>query len=341
MPKYKILNGAIHIHTILSDGTADIDYISKTAKKLGLDYIIISDHNNKSEEGIFNGVYVISAEEITPNSGNHYLAFNTQNVILPNENPQIYVDEVRKSGGFGFMAHPFESEQRKNVFPSLKWKDTSIVGDGLELWNWFSSWADNVNDANVFTLAYAYLFKHSLISAPCSECLKYWDDLNNSKQEIFPAICGVDAHSLLVRKYIIPLKIFPYKTMLNTFCNSLSVLDESDKGFEFTKKQILNALKSGNNIMYNRHEGKISPEFYVENSTGKVCAGECINLDESTYLKVKSEKTALFRVFRNGELFQDGTASHFYLKIKECGKYRVEMYLNGKPWAFTNPVCVC
>ena len=341
MSKHKILNGAIHIHTILSDGSADIDYISKTAKNLGLDYIIISDHNKKSEEGFFNGVYVISAEEITPNSGNHYLAFNTQSVILPDEKPQIYVDEVRKSSGFGFMAHPFESEKRKNTFPSLKWKDNSIVGDGLELWNWFSSWADNVNDANVFTLAYAYFFKHRLISAPCSECLKYWDSLNNSKQEIFPALCGVDAHALLVRKYILPLKIFPYKTMLNTFCNSLSVSDEADKSFEFTKNQILNALKNGNNIMYNRHEGKIPPEFYVENSTAKVNAGEVINLDDNTYLKVKSDKTVLFRVFRNGELLHEETDFNCNFKIVQGGKYRVEVYRKGKPWAFSNPVCVC
>ena len=341
MPKYKILNGAIHIHTILSDGSADIDYISKTAKKLGLDYIIISDHNNKSEEGIYNGVYVISAEEITPNNGNHYLAFNTQNIIAPNENPKIYVKEVRKSGGFGFMAHPFESDKRKNVFPSLKWKDTSIVGDGLELWNWFSSWADNVNDANLFTLAYAYFFKHRLISAPCSECLKYWDDLNTSKQEIFPAISGVDAHALLVKKYIIPLKIFPYKTMLNTFCNSLSVIDEADEGFEFTKKQILNAIKNGNNVMYNRHEGKLPPEFYVENLTEKVSAGRCVNLDDNTYLKIKSYKRALFKIFRNGEAVKAVTDFNCNFKITQGGKYRVEIYINGKPWAFTNPVSVC
>ena len=89
------------------------------------------------------------------------------------------------------------------------------------------------------------------------------------------------------------------------------------------------------------YEGKIPPEFYVENSTAKVNAGEGINLDDNTYLKVKSDKTVLLRVFRNGELLHEVTDFNCNFKIVQGGKYRVEVYRKGKPWAFTNPVCVC
>ncbi len=38
--------GAIHIHTTHSDGTSTIKEIAKAAKKAGLEWIIITDHNN-------------------------------------------------------------------------------------------------------------------------------------------------------------------------------------------------------------------------------------------------------------------------------------------------------
>ena len=37
--------GAIHIHSLFSDGTGDLNTIVKAAKKSGLDWIIVTDHN--------------------------------------------------------------------------------------------------------------------------------------------------------------------------------------------------------------------------------------------------------------------------------------------------------
>lgn len=72
--------GAIHIHTKLSDGTGDINSISKAAKKAGLHWIVITDHNNFDiEEGFYNGVCVIKGEEISPCTSNHYIALGIKN----------------------------------------------------------------------------------------------------------------------------------------------------------------------------------------------------------------------------------------------------------------------
>ena len=108
--------GAIHIHTLKSDGCGDIESITKAAKKAGLSWIIITDHNYyDNEEGIYNGVYVIKGEEISPKKENHYLALGINNQIELNDNPQTYIDEVRKQNGFGFAAHPDECVERKNT----------------------------------------------------------------------------------------------------------------------------------------------------------------------------------------------------------------------------------
>ena len=71
MNKYK---GAIHIHSLFSDGSGNIETITRAAKKAGLKWIIITDHNNMDiEEGIINDICVIKGEEISPKKENHYL----------------------------------------------------------------------------------------------------------------------------------------------------------------------------------------------------------------------------------------------------------------------------
>ena len=87
--------GAIHIHTKFSDGTGNIDEISKAAKNVGIHSSVITHHNSlEVEEGIFNGVCVIKGEEISPEKSDHYIAFGIKNLILPDNDPQKYIDEV-------------------------------------------------------------------------------------------------------------------------------------------------------------------------------------------------------------------------------------------------------
>ena len=155
--KYK---GVIHIHSLNSDGSGDIETISKAAKKAGLSWIIITDHNFfDTKEGLYNGVYVIKGEEISPKKENHYIALGINKQIEPNENPQVYINEVRKQNGIGFAAHPDEYQKRKNNYPPITW-NKNFMPDGVEIWNWFSCWGDKLNSKNIFTLAYSYLFKH-------------------------------------------------------------------------------------------------------------------------------------------------------------------------------------
>ncbi len=338
---YYILKGALHIHTVFSDGTSSVEEIAKLAHNAGLDWIIITDHNTmQAKEGMYGDVAVITGEEITPDFCNHYLAFDIKNTIMPDDNPQIYIDEVRAQGGFGFMAHPDESDLRKNNAKPLKWINKDILGDGTELWNWFSSWADNLDSSNIFSLAYAYFFKHRLVKAPSDKTIMTWDKENNLRDTVFPAIAGIDAHALIVKKYIIPLKIFSYKTMLNTLCNCVCLKDKPAEDFQSRKNQILTALKTGANIMYNRHICKKEPVIYVKNNNTEILSGGTINLDENTYLFINTDKKVLMKIFLNGKKIKEITENLLKLKITSGGKYRVELYYRNEIWAYSNPFIV-
>jgi len=331
--------GAIHIHTLYSDGTENIEKISKYALNAGLDWIIITDHNTMQvKEGIYNGVVVLTGEEITPPSADHYLAIGINETIAPCDNPQIYVDKVREQGGFGITAHPDESESRKNKQPPLIWEDKSITGDCIELWNWFSDWADNFDDTNIFTRAYAYFFRHGLIKGPAAATIKRWDEINSRSEQIFPATAGIDAHALIIRQYIIPLRIFHYKVMLNTLRNIINHAEEFEGSFEHKKSLIINALKSGQNVMYNKHICALPPEIYIENNSSRVFTGGSIKTDENTYLNVSTPDKSLIKVYLNGFLTEKTYSDSLKYKIVQKGKYRVEIYVKNNPWAFSNPI---
>lgn len=335
--KYK---GVIHIHSLNSDGSGDIETISKAAKKAGLSWIIITDHNFfDTKEGLYNGVYVIKGEEISPKKENHYIALGINKQIEPNENPQVYINEVRKQNGIGFAAHPDEYQKRKNNYPPITW-NKNFMPDGVEIWNWFSCWGDKLNSKNIFTLAYSYLFKHKLISKASQESLKWWDKLNSKTQTIVPAIGGVDAHALKINNYILPITIFPYRTMFKTINNIIYLTKPLSNDFNIAKKQILNAIKNGNNTIVNRHILNEIPNIEISNSLKSANSGDFLNLDKKTYLKVDVNKKALIKVILNGRELYECVAKKCNLLLTQIGKYRIEIHINNRGFAYSNPIVV-
>lgn len=313
------------------------------AKKAGLSFIIITDHNYyDAEEGFYNGVCVIKGEELSSDNGNHYLALGIDKFINNNpNNPHENADNVRANGGFGFAAHPDESDNRKNKNKPLKWLDKSVNVDGVEIWNWFSDWADNYDDNNIFKIAYSYLFRENLIKGAPVKTLEWWDYLNNTRSNIIPAVGGVDAHALKIKKYIIPVTIFRYEYLFNTVCNNIILDKPLDKSFEECKKAILSAIKNGNNIITNN---KINTNsnivFKISNNTDEAYCGEKISLDKETILTVKLPHAATICVFKNGQEIHKQNNKTLKCKIDEKGKYRIQTFYKNKPYVYSNPILV-
>lgn len=334
--------GAIHIHTKFSDGTGDVDSISKAAKKAGLDWIIITDHNYYDrEEGIFNGVYVIKGEEISPEGKNHYLAIDINEQIEPSEDAHENVEKVRELSGFGFAAHPDEGVNgRKNKWTPIVWEDRNIIPDGVEIWNWFSNWGDNLNDRNIFSLAYSFFFKNKIITNPSGNTIKWWDELNQRTEKIVPAIGGVDAHALKVYKYIIPLTIFPYKTCFKTITNVLRLQEPLSDDFNIAKKQILSAVKTGQNMIINRNRCKFIPEVSVSNTEKTAFCGQSVKLDNNTKIIIGKNKYLDAKIIRDGKIIEIINSQKAEYPVTEKGKYRVEFYHKEKAIGYTNPIIV-
>lgn len=334
--------GAIHIHSKHSDGTGDINSISKAAKKAGLDWIIITDHNNLDiEEGFYNGVCVIKGEEISPSQSNHYIALGIKNLINPNDDIQKIVDEVRIQNGFGFAAHPDEKDNRKHKNLPIKWTNKSIIPDGIEIWNWFSDWADNYDESNIFTIAYSYFFRHKLILGPNKDTLLWWDKLNKEKKEIVPAIGGCDAHALKISKYILPITIFPYECHFKSLNNIINLKDSLPEDFQKSKNLILKAIKQGQNIIINRQISSIIPKIHINNGIKSVSCGEKIELTPNTVLNITLKGNCRIKIILDGEEIHNTTnTNNLSLKLSKKGKYRIEGFFKNQPYFYSNPIIV-
>lgn len=115
--------GAIHVHTQYShDCTGKINQIIDNINQAGLDYLLISDHDNMdahSFQGWHGTTLCLVGQEISTDAG-HYLAFNITPGSLNSCKAQEIINQVNSQGGLGFIAHPQAVKH--------SWKSWQIAG---------------------------------------------------------------------------------------------------------------------------------------------------------------------------------------------------------------------
>lgn len=339
-----LYKGAIHIHSTYSDGTGTVEEIARAAKKAGLSWIIITDHNTmKAKEGFYDGVCVIVGYEITPEDENHYIALDIKTPISPELPPLEFIQEVKNQGGFGFIAHPDGKISRKNSYRCLRWSDWCIRDfGGIEIWNYMSNWADTYHEKNPFKSAYSFLFRNKVLSGPTREVLNWWDELNNEKQEIIPAIGGLDAHAFNIKKRFITVKVFPYENMFKSIINFIHLDEAMPSDFQGQRKAILNAVKTGKNIIMNSawKNKSDSPLFYIQSEEKKAYGGESVELVECSKLMVELPLKSDIKIVHNGNVVLQKEAKKLEFNALQKGKYRIEAYYKNHPYVFSNPISV-
>ena len=198
--------GAIHMHSIYSDGSGEVEDITTAASEIGLDYIILTDHNtlralNEGYEKWYKNTLLLVGCEVNDKQNiNHYLAFGIDEAFSTRLSAKQYVKKVKDAGGIGFIAHPLEKRTHMKEHPSYPWIEWDTEDfTGMEIWNQMSEWMENLTEQNKYQ---AFLHPLKSIIAPTEETLKVWDDLNIKRKVV--AIGGVDAHA---HKYNLQLAI--------------------------------------------------------------------------------------------------------------------------------------
>lgn len=339
--------GAVHMHSTFSDGTGEVADIAKFADEVGLDFILLTDHNTLRalhegyEKWYGNTLLLVGCEINDKENKNHYLAFGIDEAFSTRTPAKKYVAKVKELGGIGFLAHPHEKRKHKEhpAYPWTEW-DTEDF-NGIEIWNHMSEWVENLTEENKYR---SFLHPLRTIMAPPKETLKVWDELNQKRKVV--GIGGIDAHA---HKYnlvgFLEVEIFPYKVLFKSIRTHI-LLDEAikkgktAKDVETAKWQIYNALKDGKCFVANDYVAESKGfRFFAEHNGKKYQMGETVPDAENVILKVLLPGVkAEIKLLRNGHVIETNNGMDAEFVVDKKGVYRVEVYYENRAWIYSNHI---
>jgi hypothetical protein len=188
--------GVVHVHTTRSDGSGTVDEVAGAAALAGLKFVVVADHGDGTRMPLApayrSGVLVIDGVEISTTHG-HYLALGLGQAPyrLAGDAADV-VEDVRRLGGFGVVAHPDSPK------PTLSWRDWQAPVDGLEWFNLDSEWRDD----SWLRLARALVYypirpvpSLALLVGDGGSLLPRWASMAAQRRVI--GLASVDAHARL------------------------------------------------------------------------------------------------------------------------------------------------
>lgn len=192
------VRGAYHVHTTRSDGRGSPQEVARAAKEAGLDFVVLSDHNDfkPPAPAWVDGVLLVPGVEISTASG-HLAAFGMERPLegvrqwMP---PGDAVKAVEAAGGTAVLAHPV---QQRNP-----WKDDASAREasGFELYSADTFFRQAMSNpvSRLLPAVGAYLGNPGhgvmLLATPQSESTARLLELSREQPRI--AFCSHDAHGL-------------------------------------------------------------------------------------------------------------------------------------------------
>ncbi len=343
---YYSYSGVIHIHSTYSDGSRDIPDIASIANELDIDFLLFTDHNTLQPkfnglQGWYDKVLVGIGCEINDISDqNHYLAFDIDKEVSWKLPPKEYVKKVSGLGGFGIIAHPDEKRTSMPEYPTYPWTVwDSKEFNGIEIWNQMSEWMEGLNHLNKF---YRFIHPRKSVTAPKQETLRKWDELNLERKVV--GIGGVDAHGHIYKLWgLFKVIIFRYKVLFKTIRTHVLLTEELKKGKDYEKglRQVYDALKNAQCYISNFMLGDADNFRMIAISENEeVTIGGMIRFHKSLRLQVSTMLKTKNILIHNGIAVNETIGDKTEFLLQKRGVYRIEVYLDKRPWIFSNHIHV-
>ncbi len=343
--------GSLHVHTIHSDGTADYEEVAALAERVGLDFVIVADHNVliSGRDGWYGPVLLLVGQEVHDDErkpqANHYLAFDIVEDVTPlAHDPQTLIEAVAAQGGLGFIAHPFERgapEFGEAAFPWLAWEVQGYVG--LAIWNYMSEFKGHLSNLNLAQAIFLAFFPSVAIRGPYADTLAKWDELLRERKVV--AIGTTDAHAKTYHLGPLSRKVFSYEYLFRTIRTHLLTPTPFLGKVEHDKRVVYEALKKGHCfVAYDRLGQSRGFRFTARSGGQEVVMGDEIALREEVLLEVSSPLSAELRLLGDGRVVARTKGRNLRYVTKGKGVYRVEAYrshlFRKRGWVFSNPIYV-
>jgi hypothetical protein len=346
----RTIAGAIHVHSVRSDGTGDVDEIATAASRAGLRFVVMTDHGDGTRPldppQYRHDVLIVDAVEISTNGG-HYIALDMpQSPYRLGGEPDAVVEDVARLGGFGVVAHPDSSK------PELAWRRWDAPVDAIEWLNLDSEWRDESRGGLARVVSHYFLRRGasiaSLLDRPV-ETLRRWD-AETSKRTVV-AFGGHDAHGgLLEGGGAGPGSLFgipSYEAGFRAFSVRAIVSRELTGRADEDARLVVEAMRHGR--VFTSIDALAGPAFVdYRASAGREQAsmGESMPFEQGARVDVHATLPEGGRIvlLHGGKEIAESSSDELSKTVSEPGAYRVEVrapHAPGTPqvpWIVTNPI---
>ena len=350
--------GVFHVHSTESDGGGTAEEIAEAARGADLDFVVLTDHGdgtNPTPPRYIDDVLILAGVEISTNGG-HYIALGMPQSPYPlGGDAKGVVEDVRRLGGFGVVAHPYSPRE------ALRWQDFTLPVDAIEWINGDSQW----RGAGVMPLLSASLHYwlrpvgslNALLYRPI-DTMNMWNAMASNRH--VTGLAGLDAHARLAtgsgeEGYNGGLVFrFPwYEDLFQLFGLHVSLERTLTMNAETDSRAIVASLQRGE--FYSSVEGQATPakfEFFGTQTDGTpVKMGDTTpgTQDLDLVANVTAPTGALIRLLQNGTTVAESTnleLTHNVNASDSNAVYRIEVYLSENrvldevPWVVSNPIFV-
>jgi hypothetical protein len=296
--------GILHIHSSRSDGRGTLDEIAQAAARAGLKFIVVTDHGDATREPdapIYrSGVLCLDAVEIST-AGGHYVGMDMPKAPYPlGGEARDVVDDVRRLGGFGMVAHPDSPKLE------LRWRDWMAPFDAIEIINPDTSWRQQMTPASAEqaswprALLIERLFSYPIRPAESIASLiqptgirEQWSESARRRRVVMMA--GADAHAQIAWRSSDPPQTrlsLPMPSYDSSF-RTMSVRIRPEKALTGDASAdaavVVRAIRAGH--LYTAVDGAATPpafEFTATNALGTAQAGDQLGLGGPVTLRVRS-----------------------------------------------------
>lgn len=342
------MSGVIHCHSDYSDGTHSFAEICQAAHRTGLDYLIMTDHDNMDArrdhgERYWGRTLVLIGVEITPR-WNHYLAYGIEDFPSFHLPPREYVQAVAAAGGIGFCAHPFEYGSRVLRMNEYSWRAWEAEGfTGLEIWNYFSSWVGGCTSwPRALRAALLRDWQH-VAGDPDPRTLAKWDEIGRRRRVV--GIGGVDAHGMRQRLGPVRVTWHPYTRAFRTVRTHLLLRAPLRGDVDHDRVHVVEALRAGRAYVANWERGDPTGFRFLA-----CTASGCLEMGEeaphpgapgSVHFSValrREKPHGVIRLLRDGQVVAETADSDLQAPDQGPGVYRVEVTRGGRGWIYSNPI---
>jgi len=332
--------GAIHLHSVYSDGSGTLREITAAAARAGLDYLIMTDHDTRRAaadgwQGWRDGVLVVVGVEVTCRDRTHVVVLGEADVTGLRFKPlRRVLFDLARQGARALVAHAHPAHIMGISLKAGALHEWEIPGfTGVELWSLMHDVCDGLTPWRIPSFPYTWRRR---IGGPHPETIAHWDRITQDRR--FVAIGSLDNHAVAMP--VVGKRILPYEEVFRALRTHVLVDEAAGEADEADR--LIRAILAGRCfIALDETADARGFRFEARPEAG----GETIHMGDErigagpVHLAVRSPQPARLLLRRDGQVVAEvGDADALDHRAEAPGVYRAEAHLAGLPWVYTNPI---